>query len=98
MIKCKSCNIPIIKKSDLVVVLFFFRFETYHRECYEKSMVSGYLPVNSKMSSIVVLISLLFASYIFTMVGVTFVGNVLTIYPLIRLLSFIMFERKLGDE
>src|SRR5699024_11176772 len=100
---CENCSGEIASKDDLVVANLFINMETYHNDCYAQGLKTAKTfglnnhPINSEGGTMNALYTLLLpavARY-FLIDGMTFIVIIALIRFVLRILSYILYERHL---
>nr|WP_289039062.1 hypothetical protein [uncultured Allobacillus sp.] len=105
-ITCIRCKKPIERKSNLVVSNMKMVLRPFHEKCFKEhvkmkreqaSMFFDAMPINGTYANIMTLIFLLLITSFALVFEVPIVLYVLcAIYPIYRLSSWLIFERKLA--
>lgn len=100
---CEHCSGEIASKDDLVVANLFINMETYHNDCYAQGLKTAKTfflnnhPINSVGGTMNALYSLLLSAVAlyFLEDGMRFLVIIALIPFLLRILSYILYERHL---
>ncbi len=104
-VTCIRCKKPIESKSGLVVSNMKMVMRPFHKECFKEhvqmkreqsSMFFDAMPINGTYGNVMTLIFIgLIISFVLVLEVPVFVYVLCLIYPIYRLFSWILFERKL---
>ncbi|MGM8216650.1 hypothetical protein ACLIA0_13975 [Bacillaceae bacterium W0354] len=104
MVTCTKCGKDITERSDLVVANIKFILRPFHHSCFEEylndkkkeaKMFFDAMPVNGMYGNIMTILFLLIIAFVYLFKPEhPFVIIFCTLFPLFRLMSWVLIERK----